>query len=101
MLPPLEPRLSLRWRIKTLAPAPRTRESPQPGCQPAPRTRESPQPGCQSPPVGHVAAAGACHREAGGQVCERKLRRQDGEHHGLTGLEIEGQQDDGVYRDQP
>ena len=55
----------------------------------------------QLPPIGHVAAARARNGEAGGEIRERNVRRQDGQHHRLARLEVERDHDDGVDRRQP
>src|SRR6202008_4257928 len=73
---PLEPRLRSSGRREIRLPAGSTGELP--------------------PPIGNVAAARARNRGAGDEPGERNVRRQDGEHHQLAGLEMERDHDHGV-----
>ena len=59
------------------------------------------EPGEPTAPIGHVAATSARDGEARDEIRERNLRRQNAEHQGLVGVEMQRQESEGVDRPQP
>ena len=52
-------------------------------------------------PVGHVAAASARNGESGGEISDRKLRQDEGDHHEFGDLVMHREHDDGLRHAQP